>query len=73
MDGSRLVQSSLLQIFGDVLQSLVDLVSVAEDEPGGQDVLESVAAQTLIHLAVFAQVLKDTPVLDYSGEGKGGL
>ena len=60
MDGSRLAKSSILQILGHVLQGLVDLVSVAEDEPGGQDVLEGVAAQALVHLAVLAQVLKDT-------------
>ena len=73
MDGHGLAQSSLLQILGHVLQGLVDLVGVAEDEPGGQDVLEGVAAQTLIHLAVLAQVLKDTPsVLGWrGGEGEG--
>ena len=60
MDGSGLTQSSLLQISGHVLHRLMDLVSVPEDEPGGQDVLEGVAAQALVHLAVLAQVLGQT-------------
>ena len=72
MDSSGLAQSSLLQIFGHVLHRLVDLLSVPEDEPGGQDVLEGVAAQALVHLAVLAEVLGHTSTQLLSTERGGG-
>ena len=70
MDSGGLAQSSLLQIFGHVLHRLVDLIGVPEDEPGGQDVLECVAAQTLVDLAVLAEVLRHTSTVS-SSERKG--
>ena len=47
----------------------MELLSVAEDEPGGQDVLQGVAAQSLIHLAVLAEVLRHTSAQLLSTEG----
>ena len=66
VDSGGLAQSSLLQIFGHVLHRLVDLIGVPEDEPGGQDVLECVAAQTLVDLAVLAEVLRHTSTVSSS-------
>ena len=51
-------QSSRLQVPGHVLHRLVHLVRVPEYEPRGQDVLQGVAAQGLVHLAVLREVLK---------------
>ena len=57
MDGERDTHASLLQVPRHLLHRLLHLVRVSEDEPGGEDVLESVAPEGSVHVAILGEVL----------------
>lgn len=58
VDDDRCGGWPLAEVAGHVLHGLVHLVTVAEDEPRGKNVLEAAASQSPVHLTVFGEILQ---------------